>query len=303
MADFLNSLGFYAFRVFEFFLFLLPRTQRKAIFIALAKFAYRVDSKHKRVILQNLQATLGETLTKEVKDFISFYCYKNLLLALLQVMENRRLSKEALGQKVTFENLHIPQKYLQKNQPIVFVSAHLSNWEVGATALASQITPLHAVHKALNHKLFDNYLLEARSRFDLYMVEKHGAIKILNKALKNKECISLLIDQNIKQSEAVVVKFFGIDVNQTPAPAFLAKRNNAPIIPLSMRSNDDENFTITFYDEIFVKNSDDKTKDILEATQVQANWLESVIREDPKYWFWCHKRFKGQAPEVYKQEV
>jgi len=303
MKHFLESLGFYSFKVFEFFLFLLPKKIRKKLFILLAQFAYKIDDKHRRVVLQNLNATFGDTLTQDEKESISYYCYKNMLLALLQVMENQRLSHEELAKKVTFKNREVVDKYLQDNKPIVFVSAHLSNWEVGAPALASHITPLHAVHKALNHKLFDKYLLQARSRFHLTMVEKHGAIKRLNKALKSGGSVSLLIDQNIKNEESVVVKFFGIDVNQTPAPAFLAKRLHAPIIPVSMSSEDDENFTVTFYDEIFVKNSDDKNRDILEATQAQAAWLESVIKEEPKYWFWCHRRFKGRAPEVYKKEV
>lgn len=303
MKQFLEYLGFYSFKIFEFLLFLFPRSVRKNFFLLLAKFAYTVDKKHRKVILQNLKATFGDTLDEKQKNNISYKCYKNLLLTLLQVMENQKLSADELQKKVSFVNLDLVQKYLQKDKPIVFVTAHMGNWEIGGAALGELTTNTLAVHKALNHKLFDEYLLNARSRFKLKMVEKHGAIKTLNKALKNNKTVSLLVDQNTKNEEAVVVKFFGIDTNHTPAPAFLAKRNNAPIIPLAISSTDYENYTITFYDEIWVNNSEDKNRDILEATQAQAKWLETLIRKEPELWFWCHRRFKARTPQVYTQEV
>lgn len=303
MKQFLEYLGFYSFKLFEFLLFLFPRALRKKFFTLLANFAYFIDKKHRKIVLQNLKATFDESLDESEKEKISRKCYVNLLLTLLQVMENQRLSSSELTQRVTFKNLELVQKYLDNNEPIVFVTAHMGNWEIGGAALGELLKNSYAVHKALNHPLFDKYLLKARSRFNLTMVEKHGAIKTLNKALKNGDSVSLLVDQNTKNEEAVVVKFFGIDTNHTPAPAFLAKRNNAPIIPLAISSKDYENYTITFYDEIRVNNSDDKNLDILEATQAQAHWLENVIKKEPELWFWCHRRFKARTPEVYKQEV
>lgn len=293
-------IGYYIFRIVEFFLMLLPHSLRKAVFTGLARFAHAVDKKHRRVIRQNLGLAFGDALSEEEVDAISRYCYKNLLLALLQVMENRRLTKEELGGKVTFVNKEIVERAQRSGKPIVFISAHVSNWELGATALASQITPLNAVHKALNNPYFDRYLLDSRSRFDLNMVEKHGAIRHLSKALKQNRAVSLLIDQNTNPKEAVVVDFFGTSVTQTPAPAFLARKYDAPIIPLFMTTDDEEHYTITFYDPITVAHSDDSQADILRATQAQSRWLEERIRENPKLWFWCHRRWKTMHPEIYR---
>ena len=40
--------------------------------------------------------------------------------------------------------------------------------------------------------------------------------------------------------------------------------------------------------------------DILKATQAQSDAIEAQIKEEPKFWFWCHKRWKTEDPEIYK---
>ncbi len=294
-------IGYYLFRVIEFLLMLMPRFIRKNLFIGLAKFAYFIDKKHRFVARQNLEVVFGDALTEHEADFIIRYCYKNLMLALLQVMENRRLSQQELGKKITFVNKEIVDKAISDGKPIVFISAHVSNWELGASGLASQIISLNAVHKALNNPYFDRYLHESRSRFDLNMVEKRGAIRHLSKALKKNGAVSLLIDQNVNPKDGIIVDFFSKSVTQTPAPAFLARKYDAPIIPLAMTTDNEEDYTITFFEPIIVAHTDNAEADIREATIKQSAWLEKEIRQHPKFWFWCHRRWKTEHPELYQK--
>ena len=295
-------IGFYLFRLLEFILFLLPGKLRKAFFSALADLAYAVDKKHRQVIRQNLEFAFNGELDKTKIESIGRYCYKNLALTLLQVMEGRRLSKEELASKVTFVHGEIVEKVLNEEQPIIFVSGHYGNWELGATALSALITPTTSIHKALNNPYFDRYLHESRSHFDLTLAEKHGAVKKLTKALKQGRCISLMIDQNINPKEGIVVDFFGKRATQTAAPAFLARKYGAVIIPLLITTEDDEHHRITFYEPIEVAKTDNAEADVHEATQKQSHWLQEQIKENPKFWFWCHRRWKAEYPEIYSEE-
>ncbi|MDP2077933.1 MAG: hypothetical protein Q8J85_07770 [Sulfuricurvum sp.] len=43
----------------------------------------------------------------------------------------------------------------------------------------------------------------------------------------------------------------------------------------------------------------DDEQSILNATQRQVDDLEKVIRDNPKFWFWCHKRWKSEFNEIY----
>ncbi|HHH72694.1 MAG TPA: lipid A biosynthesis acyltransferase, partial [Sulfuricurvum sp.] len=186
-----------------------------------------------------------------------------------------------------------------EGRPIIFVSGHFGNWELGAAAVDAQIMRSVSTHKKLNNPWFDRYLLQSRSRLGMKMVEKNGAIKHLTRALKNKQAVSIMIDQNINPRESIIVKFFGKEVTQTSAPAFLARKFNAAIIPAFLHTDDEKHYTIRFEPEIPVETTEDAQSDILKATQLQSDVMERIVREEPKFWFWCHRRWKTMHPEIY----
>ncbi len=293
-------IGFYLFLAFEKLIMLFPHTFRKAVMMKIADLAYLIDGKHRRVILQNLHFAMGNSCTTEEEEQISRYCYRNLMTNFLQIMENKYLTKEKIENMVTIENQDIVNTAKESGRPLIFVTAHYGNWELEGAAVATLIMSNYVVHKALNNPYFEKYLHASRSNVNMMMVEKKGAVKQLAKALKGGGAISLLTDQNTKKRDGVVVNFFGKSARQTAAPAFLARKYNALILPVYITTKDDKNFTMRFEEAIEVSKTDNAEADILEATQKQADVLEKVIIENPKFWFWCHRRWKTEHPEVYR---
>ncbi len=291
---------YYFYRSLELILMLLPHSWRRTFFIFLANVAYAIDAKHRRVILQNLHFALGSELGAKREEEISRYCYQNLLLSMLQVMENRYLSKEEIAASVKIHNQHITDEALKSGRPIIFVSAHFGNWELGAAAVSSLITPTTAIYKKFTNPYFDKYLIESRSRQNMLMAEKKGAVRQLTKAIKNKRAIMLMIDQNTSKRDGISINFFGKSARQSAAPAFLARKYNGIIIPVLMLTKNDKDFTVMISEPIEVAQSENAEQDILEATQKQSDILETMIRENPKLWFWCHRRWKTEHPEIYK---
>ncbi len=292
-------ISFYIFKFFESILFLLPRRKRRGFFLFLARVLYAVDAKHKRVIYQNLKFAFDEEFSKEKIETIGRGCYDNLLLNILQVMQNSHSSIETIANNVELINIEIIDSAKEQNRPIIFVTAHYGNWELEGAVISGTVSSSSSVYKALKNSYFDRYLLEARERYTMKLYEKRGAIRHLNKAVKNGESISLMIDQNVNVKDGIIVNFFAKEIRQTPAPAFLARKHNAVIIPLLIHPKEDDGYAITFYESIEVDKSDDAEADVLKATQAQATWLENEIRRAPEHWFWCHRRFKTQYPEIY----
>ncbi len=290
-------IGFYFFLLFDWLVMQLPRSWRKSFFFFLASVAHKLAKKRNHIIQANLDFAFHDTLNYAEKKEIEEYCYRNLALNLLQVMENRRNTHSDLATHITFENREMVDMYLGQNKPIIFISAHHGNWEIGAASLAALITPITSIYKGLDNDAFNPYLLEARSRHRLNLVEKNGAIKHLARALKNSQCVSLLIDQSSNTKSGVKVNFFNHPTYHTSAAAQLSRKYNAPIIALYIDTDDEENYTIRFLEPIEVKNNEEQS--ILEATQAQVNALEKTIRDNPKFWFWCHKRWKSEFNEIY----
>jgi Kdo2-lipid IVA lauroyltransferase/acyltransferase len=291
-------ISFYIFKILEAFLMILPHKMRKAFFIFLANVAYAIDKKHRKIVKINLDATLKD-LSEAEKTQISRSCYKNLMMNFLQIMEAKRLTNEEVLKKVTFENKERLDELLGK--PFIFSLSHYNNWELLGEVLAI-ITDnrSNAVYKKLNNEYFDTYLKDSRERFGVKMHEKRGALRYLSRALRNKDYVGLLTDQNTNERDGIIIKFFGKDAYQSSAISDLSKKYDAPILPVSIHSEDFENYVITFHEVIHVDKSDDHKADILKATQKQVEVLQNVIKQDPRWWFWCHKRYKSTDSKMYE---
>ena len=291
---------FRLFQLFVFILYLFPFRWRRAFFAALSQIAYAVDAKHKRVIAQNLDFAFDKKLEAGEVETIGRYCYRNAALAFAQVIENRSLTLERLKDQVAFANQDVVEEALQSRRPIIFVTAHYGNWEIAGAAISNFLTPITVIYRKLNNPHFDRYLYESRKAIGIDTVEKSGAARALAKILKSGGAVTLLTDQNTSKRDGVAVEFFGKPVHQTSTPAFLARKYDALIIPLYTTTEDDEHYLVTFGEPIEVAKSDDAAADILAATQAQAARHEAAIAKAPKYWFWCHRRWKTDYPELYR---
>jgi KDO2-lipid IV(A) lauroyltransferase len=291
-------MGFKLFLLLEKFLMKLPHSVRKSFFIFLAKVAKLLSAKTRKVVKANLEFVFKD-ITKEQIDSITDYSFKNLLLNFLHLMEIRHMSKDDLAKIVKIENLDEVKRIHNEGRAIVYVTTHYSSWELGGASIGAFIEPLGAVYKRMKNKDYENWVLESRSYFGNINLEKTNVMKKLIKLVKEKKSIGILIDTKIPSKDGVIVDFLGKKISQTSAASFLARKYNAAIVPVAMRTDDDENYTLMIFNELKIENSDDVKKDIEKLTQLQATWLSELIKKEPKFWFWLHRRFKGEYPEIY----
>lgn len=295
-------MGFKLFLLFEKFLMILPRWLRKAIFTTLASLAYYVSKKYREVGFVNLDFIFGDKLSSKEKKEIVKYSFKNLLLNFLQLLEFRHISKDDISKKVHINNKHIVDKIKAQGRAIVFVTPHFGAWELGGIAMGVLTKDnISAVYKEMDNKDFEEWTIEARGSFGNKFIEKKGALKALVKLAKNKESCAILIDTALNEKDGVLVEFLGKKVYQSPVPAYLSRKFDAAIIPAVLFSKDEQNYELMIYDEIAVNHTEDEKQDILDATQLQANWMSEIIINNPKYWFWIHRRFKSEYKEIYKK--
>jgi len=293
-------MGYKALLILEKILMALPASLRKGFFSFLAWIAYTFSKKYQKIVHANLDFAFDNKLSNEEKDAITRYSFKNLLFNFMHLMEMKKMSKEEFKQKVSVKNFDIVQKALDANKPIVYLTPHYSSWELAGASLAVYAKPATLVYKHLKNREYEDWLLEARGHFGNKSVEKTNVLKKLLRLVKNKEAIGILIDTKIPKNEGVEVKLFGKKAYQSPVPAFLARKFDAVIIPAIIRTDDEEHYEVIFFDPIENIKTEDEKADIAAMTQAQATWLTEVITKEPKFWFWLHKRFKGEYPEIYK---
>lgn len=294
-------MGFKLFLIFENFLMVLPRKVRKNFFVFLAKTAYYLSSKYRNAGFVNLDFVYSDKLSKKEKKEIIKYSFKNLLLNFLHLMEIRHMSRDELSKKISVKNIEVLKKIHEEKRAVIYVTSHYCSWELGGVAIGAFTEPLTAIYKKMKNSNYEKWVLDARSKFSNKSLEKSNVIRPLIKLIKNSEASGILIDTAINPREGVEVEFLGKTVRQTSTPAYLARKYGAAIIPVIIKTDDEENYDLIFFDEIPVQNSDNEQDDIQKATQLQADWLTKIITDNPKFWFWIHRRFKSEHGEIYKR--
>jgi KDO2-lipid IV(A) lauroyltransferase len=275
---------------------ILPKKIKYSIAQGIAWIFYKYHKRYYKIAKANLDFIYKESISNEKKEQIIKDMFLNLAQNLGSFIENQDTSKEKILKKVTFKNDNILLNALKSNKPIVFITAHQSNWEILPLAIAAKYQPLTGVGRPLDQVWLDKILQKNREQFNIEMISKFGAMRKMVKTVKAKRVLGLLVDQNL---EGVEVEFFGKKTIHTTSAAILATKFNATVIPAFITRVGFEKYIATFYDPIEIEKSGDEAQDIINHTQKQAAITEKVIRESPHEWLWIHRRWKQTYPEIY----
>lgn len=294
-------MAFKLFILLEKFLMILPKYYRKSFFSFLAWMAYHISSRYRKISYINLEFAFNDEMSEKDKENITKYNFKNLLFNFMHLMEMRKMTKEDLLKKITVQNIDVVKKVNEQKRAIIYITPHYCAWELGSVAVGLVDKPLNAVFKKLKNKAYQDWMLSSRNRFGNNSLEKTNVLKALIKLMRAKQSIGIVIDSSMNQREGLDIDFLGVKTRQTATPAYLARKYDAAIIPVTIRTDDEENYTLMFFDEIKIQKTENESEDILKATQAQADWLSKLIRDEPKFWFWIHRRWKHEHPQIYKK--
>jgi KDO2-lipid IV(A) lauroyltransferase len=148
-----------------------------------------------------------------------------------------------------------------------------------------------------NNPYVSRWLDALRSRKGMVEQISKGAqgIKRVFTLLRKGETILLLADQ--RASEGIRVPFFGRDAFTTSAPASLALKLGAIIVPVVNHRTGGARFHMQVYPAIEPPNTGDPDRDVYLMTAAITRFIEDRIRDRPNEWLWVHKRWvKEDAP-------
>lgn len=294
----------FGFGVFGRFLALIPHRGFLIFVKILREFFILYDRRRYKDAMSNLDFVYADSLSLKEKKAIIKRCYQNFAFVLLESARAMYIPKERHYAKFEFENMDYFLDCVKEGRSAVMISAHFGYWEAIGSALP-HFAPEYGRYSLGRLTQFDSVnelIIQSRESYGVKLIEKKGAFKQLLKIYaKPKQIAGILVDQNMSESEAVWVKFFGKDVTHTPIASILSRRFDVEILPIFIDVNEDyTRFKIKFFKPFKCANTEDMQKDLLEATQYQASVTEEIIRQNPSSWLWFHKRFKAKYPQIYQ---
>ncbi len=201
-------------------------------------------------------------------------------------MKDFRFGK--LSQNIKVDGQEILNEIKKSNQKVIFISGHLSNFELMAMYLEKNNISLSAIYRPLNNVFLNLIMERIRKKYICKNQIKKGigGLKKLILFKKNNFSTALMIDQRV--SEGILSNLFNQQALTTTIPAQLVKKFNIPVVPVYIERIKELNFKITINKPINFSN-DDSTQLI---TDKLNQILENMILKKPDQWIWTHNRWK-----------
>lgn len=177
-----------------------------------------------------------------------------------------------------------------KGRPLMFLSAHLANWEM-MPILAQQLgfDAATVVRPPNNPYVADWVARQRRINGPDTLIAKHNAVRPMLAQLRGNRALCMLVDQKLR--EGIAVPFFGHDAMTTPAPAALALKTGARICIAANRRLARARFHVTVSPVLDFAPSGDEAEDTATLTAAITAAVEQIIRDDPGQWLWIHNRW------------
>ena len=193
---------------------------------------------------------------------------------------------------VNVERLH---QIAAERLPVVFISGHLSNWEVMPAAIVDSGVTCQMTYRAANNPYVDDRIKKSRFRYGVRLFAPKGGdgARELLEAMGRGESVALMNDQ--KFNGGVAAPFFGHLAHTAPGPTRLALRFGTVLQPMSVQRTKGARFKVVVHDPIIVPRTGDRTADIEAGVRLINRFMEDRIRERPEEWFWVHKRWPGEV--------
>ncbi len=218
--------------------------------------------------------------------------YRQLGSSLGEMLQLPRFDKAWVARNVRFVGMEPLEACLAQGRGVIALGCHFGNWELqgGAWALRGYPTAVVAFPQS-NHQV-DELILKNRESTGMKVIYTghHGTAQLLQH-LKRGGVAGILADQNAGK-DGLRLPFFGRDCSVAKAPAVLARKTGAALIPGFLVRESDGTFTNYALPEIPIAQTGDVERDILETTKAWLRVQEDFIRRYPEQYFWLHRRWK-----------
>ena len=240
----------------------------------------------KKIITNNLNK-LDSSLTSEKIKKISQEMWGSYGRILSEYPFISNFRKGNLDKFIKIENIERLEE-IKKGQPVVFVSAHFSNFELMAMAIERAGINLSAIYRPLNNKMVNSIMEPLRRKYICKKQIKKGlnGVREALKYFKQGISIAIMIDQRVSEGERI--NFFNYPAHTTTIPAQFVKKFGCKIQPVHIERYDKIYFKISFDEQITM---DDNVDDAFISLRLNQ-WLEEKIRKNPSQWIWSHDRWK-----------
>jgi Kdo2-lipid IVA lauroyltransferase/acyltransferase len=253
------------------------------------------NRRHKRA-LANLERAFPEK-TPEERERIARAAWENLGRVMVETMCIDRILNEPDRLHVT--DGHWITRYREKMGPVLIVTMHMGNWELGMWPVTLAGVRPAGVYRQVKNPYVDRYLRSQREWLYPGGLFGRGRAPGKDETQKTARLIMDYVRQggrlgfisDLYDANGIAVPFFGHPAKSMPIAAMIARRVGARIwigrcVRIGKRACFDVNVN-----ELSIPRTSNQAQDIRSITAAIQRYFETWIRETPEQFMWSNRRW------------
>ena len=262
------------------------------LFYILLRFVIRYRNK---VILENLSHAFPEKQEKEIKTIRNRF-YSHLCDVFFESVKLYSITDEKIEKRLTVKGNEIANKFYDQGKSVIALALHHNNWEWTCFAQSKLKHHILNVYNPIrgNHAM-ENFLLHNRQKWGSTSIPVHKTARAIIEYQKKGVLTGLWLAAD--QTPPSRSKFWTIFLNQeTPfyqGPEKIAISTNQPVFFQHTKKTGRGKYEIEFI--LLFENPKDANPD--EILMAYVKKTEEIIRNEPEYYLWSHRRWKHKRPE------
>lgn len=270
----------------------LPISTCASICRWLAWFATDVVKFRKRVIEENLRGVYPEISDEKIRQTTRQMWYQLCLMACEVVQAPRKIHDTNWRKHVNIVDKVRMTNYLIDYRPLVVVSGHFGNFEMGGFIIGLLGMPSYTVARPLDNPYLDNFINAFRSRNGQFILAKDGSAGEVQEVLNSGGILAILGDQHAG-TKGCWVDFLGRPAACHKAVALFTLSANAPMmVSYCKQAKEPLHFEIGCPGVADPLDLPAELRDVTALTQWYNDRIGEAIYRTPEQFWWVHRRWK-----------
>ena len=267
----------------------LPVAAVRRLGTAAGEMTRRLDRRHPRVALRNLESALPDLLPAEHRALVR-RCFRRQGALMFDNIRVAKLPPTELCRRLELVGWEHFRQAEEAGRGVLVISGHIGVHELIVHAVPVYKGPVDVVARATGKSRVDAVLGGLRQRHGNRLIAKRGAVWGMLESLRRGGRVAILPDQRVHPNEGIEVPFFGRSSFTSPFPARVSQRTGAPALPIFAYQAPGGGYRLEVRPPIFPGGAGDGETRRLSAAYLAV--IEAEIRRQPEEWLWMHERWR-----------
>lgn len=271
---------------------------------AVAEVCYHFFHRQRKALNENLAWVLGSDDRREV-DAVARRAFRNFGKFVIDFIHFPVMTRDEVRKRLVFAQWTDLDEVRDAGKGVVIVTMHFGIWDLGGAVLAAYDYPINAVADSFGYEPMNELVHGSREKLGIHVIPREKVGLNLFRALKRGEMVAMLIDVPGPQ-ETITVEFLGAPAAVSSAPARIALRTGAHVMPsVVLRGPERDTLIRPIVDirSVRYERTGDEERDVLALTRQIMLVFEEHVRQHPEQWYifrsmWPHTPDRARQPAV-----